>query len=251
MERRAVVQLLGGFAVLATLGLAAAAGLAALARWGRAAPQGALPEAAVAADPHRLLALAGAAGPGLARDQIDQFGEGGFTALDWAARAGRVESIRILLAAGAQIDLRDHGVNGWTALMHAVHKHQKRAAQALLAAGAGPNARARNGTTPLLLVAGDGDPELVELLLAAGADPRAEDAGRTALTNAVAEGDARVVRALLRAAPDLRLRGTFWDRAAVWLARLRGRREALRLAEHPAAAAAAEQPQSRSAESRR
>jgi|HubBroStandDraft_3_1064219.scaffolds.fasta_scaffold10444_2 hypothetical protein len=228
MVRGLVVRFLAGFVVAVVLGLSAAAALATFVRW-RSEPRDPLTRAAMAADAGRLRTLLGVAGPRAASEQVNSFGAAGFTPLDWAARQGRVEAIRLLLAAGAEVDLHDRGPNGWTALMHALHKGQFQAAAALLAAGADPNARARRGVTPLMLVAGDGNPALVAMLLAAGADPRAENGGTTALTNAVAEGDPEVVRLLLRAAPDVRLHDTFQDHAAVWLARLRGRTAALRL----------------------
>ena len=188
---------------------------------GRGRPESALARAAAAEDGERVRALARA---GAALDAPDA---SGFTALDWAARNGRVEAIQALVAAGADPDARDSGPNGWTPLLHAIHKGQAGAARTLLAAGADPNARALNGGVALMAAAIRGDPELVDLLLAAGADPLVRDRGRTALTNAVAGGNPAVVRALRRQAPTLRLRHTFWDLVAVWIARLSGHGDAL------------------------
>jgi hypothetical protein len=189
---------------------------------GRGRPASALPRAAATEDGERrvrALARAGAA--------LDAPDASGFTALDWAARNGRVEAIQALVAAGADPDARDSGPNGWTPLLLAIHKGQVGAARALLAAGADPNARALNGGIALMAAAIRGDPALVDLLLAAGADPLVRDRGRTALTNAVAGGNPAVVRALRRKAPNLRLRNTFWDLAAVWIARLSGHGDAV------------------------
>ena len=53
-------------------------------------------------------------------------------ALIAAARTGQVASIRIIVAAGGDPNARA-GVNGWPALMHAVHKNQTAAVRELLA----------------------------------------------------------------------------------------------------------------------
>jgi ankyrin repeat protein len=101
MARRVVFKLLGGFAALVLLGLAAAAGLVALAGW-RSVPRDPLTRAALAGDAGSLRTLLGAAGPLPGNERVNAFGAGGFTPLDWAARAGRVDAIRILLAAGGE-----------------------------------------------------------------------------------------------------------------------------------------------------
>jgi ankyrin repeat protein len=44
-------------------------------------------------------------------------------ALVWAARIGNTAAIPLLVNAGANVD-GTSGVNGWTVLMHAVHKGQ-------------------------------------------------------------------------------------------------------------------------------
>jgi len=130
----------------------------------------------------------------------------GFTALDWAARAGRADAIAELVRAGADPELRDSGPNGWTPLLHAVHKNQLGSVRALIAAGADVNGRGDNGLTPLMLAAAQGEPEIVEELLQAGANPRLHGPLRwTALERAVANGHPEVVDALLRKDPELRL----------------------------------------------
>jgi ankyrin repeat protein len=223
---RGILVLLLGVLILAGSALALARLLRGLVRRG---PETAVERAAAAEDGPRLRALA------LAGSSLDAPQATGFTALDWAARNGRAGAIRALVAAGADPNALDHGPNGWTALMHAVHKGQRAALAALLAGGADANARARNGTTALMLAAGQGELELVEDLLASGADPHAADGGRTLLANAVAEGDPRVVEALLRRAPDLRLGGSLRERLSVLVAKLRGRTAALAVLEAAAA----------------
>ena len=59
----------------------------------------------------------------------------------------------------------------WTALQHAVAKHQVDAVRALLESGAEPDARQTGtATTPLIIAALDKDPTIARLLLDAGAD---------------------------------------------------------------------------------
>ncbi|MGE3512317.1 MAG: ankyrin repeat domain-containing protein [Vicinamibacterales bacterium] len=92
---------------------------------------------------------------------------GGSTALLFAVRRGDVESTRILLDAGA--DVNDTNAAGASALVVAAHSNQ-------------------------------GD--VGELLLARGADPNAAGAGYTALHAATLRGNTRLVRALLEKGAD-------------------------------------------------
>jgi ankyrin repeat protein len=99
--------------------------------------------------------------------------------LIWAARTGDAGAIRALAASGVDLDastttdLRfvfpDFDHRAWTALQHAVAKHQIEAARALLEWGADPAAR-RDGATPIFIAATQKDWTLLRLLLDAGAD---------------------------------------------------------------------------------
>jgi ankyrin repeat protein len=156
-----------------------------------------------------------------------------------AAREGDLATIATLLKAGAAVDARA-GVNGWTALQHAIHKNQPAAVKALLAAGADasagsspPSSVYASGVTPLMMAAGYGQLEIVEALLAAGANPRASHGNVNALWAAAGFGAIaditdgpplgscfpRVADALLAKAPDLRLRWGFEAKLTYWLAR--------------------------------
>ena len=146
-----------------------------------------------------------------------------------AARSGDAESVRRLVDGGADPDRRDDGPNGWTPLLHAVHKDRPAAVRELISAGADVNRAAPNGLTPLMLAASQGELEIFEDLLAAGADPRAEKpGGETVLTHAVLGGEPEIVHALLERAPDLRLRNTMEDWGARAFAWVRGRSEVLK-----------------------
>ena len=93
--------------------------------------------------------------------------------------------VKALLAGGANI--RETDKDGMTALHWAAVTHHADVAQTLIAGGADVNAVDRFGYTPLLYAAtvDFGDADTVKALLAAGADPNAKDKqGRTALAQA-------------------------------------------------------------------
>lgn len=145
-----------------------------------------------------------------------------------AARQGDTIRIAQLAAAGADLD-EPGGVNGWTPLMHAVHKDQLGSARTLIEAGADINALSPRGETALMMAAGYGDTEMVALLLDRGADPYLEDQrGATALA-AAAGGTSDIdlftigrcrtdtVKVLIERDPELRSRVDPWSlRAARW-----------------------------------
>ena len=144
-----------------------------------------------------------------------------------AARSGDIQTITKLLAQGADPDSQS-GVNGWTPLIHAIHKHQKASVETLIAHGADVNARAgTKGITALIMAAGYGYADFVQILLDKGADARAETSdGDSALAAAVSgvpdidkftlgKCQTATVAALLDKAPDLTLqRQLLWPRRA-------------------------------------
>jgi ankyrin repeat protein len=93
---------------------------------------------------------------------------GGSTALLFAARVGDVASVRVLLAAGA--DVSDSLPDGTRALVLAAHSGHGDVAALLLDEGADPDA-AGTGYTALHAAVLRGDVKLVQALLAHGADP--------------------------------------------------------------------------------
>jgi hypothetical protein len=93
---------------------------------------------------------------------------GGSTPLLFAARSGDIESLRLLLQAGA--DVNDALSNGMTALIEAAHSGHQAAAMLLLDNGADANAH-EIGYTALHAAVLRGGLDLVRALLAHGADP--------------------------------------------------------------------------------
>lgn len=64
------------------------------------------------------------------------------------------------------------------------------AVKELLADGKSPNVRQRDGVTPLMIAASNGDTEIAAMLLAKGADPNPRAAGKSALSIAKSRGSA-------------------------------------------------------------
>ena len=95
---------------------------------------------------------------------------GAFTPLLFAARHGDLESVRVLLAAGA--DIEETAADGYTALLVASHRHHTELATFLLEQGANPNASGP-GYSALHTAVLRSDVDLVKALLAHGATPNA------------------------------------------------------------------------------
>ncbi len=168
-----------------------------------------------------LAALAGAAAcAGPARH---------LTPLDIAARTGDVARIRLLAAAGADLNAPDRGGTRWTPLLHAVHKGQRNAVRALLDAGADVARASPSGLSPLEMAVGTGQLDIVRQLLAAGADPREPGVFTAAVSGGALSDIGRpldgtcnpeIVRLLLERAPDLRLPRNARGRISYFFARL-------------------------------
>lgn len=135
-----------------------------------------------------------------------------------AARAGDVAGIRAAIAHGADVNAL-YGGNGWSPLMHAIHKGQLASVNALLDAGADPNRRGASSETPLMMAAGYGYTTIVQTLLRRGGNPALLDSnGETAVDYAVAGANDidrftlfscqdDTVRALHAAAPRIMSKG--------------------------------------------
>src|SRR5690606_22240814 len=104
----------------------------------------------------------------------------GQTALMWAAAENNAPAVRALLAAGAERDAVSSG-GEFTALKFAVRAGAIDATRALLDAGANVEERLLDGTSLLVLAAMNAHYELASVLLDYGADPNASEQGWAAL----------------------------------------------------------------------
>lgn len=116
-----------------------------------------------------------------------------------AARTGDVAGITSALGTGAPIDAGDPKW-GETALMRAAAFGQRAAVQALLAAGANPRAESAGKRTALHAAAEGGDPTIIRNLLAKGLPvDGGADRGDTPLTVACAARQPAAIEALVAA----------------------------------------------------
>ena len=127
----------------------------------------------------------------------------GTTAMHWAAYGEHLESVDVLLRAGASAKSANR--YGVTPLSLAALKGSAGIIERLLAAGADPNVTVEGGETPLMSAARAGRVDAVTALLARGADVHAREStrGQNALMWAAAEGHAPVIGVLAAAGADV------------------------------------------------
>ena len=96
----------------------------------------------------------------------------GWTALMSAACYGTAETVKLLIAAGSDVNAQDANCGGQSVLMWAARSDQesKRKVKMLLAAGADKSLKSEGGWNALLSAASSGNIDTVELLLAGGFD---------------------------------------------------------------------------------
>jgi ankyrin repeat protein/L-ascorbate metabolism protein UlaG (beta-lactamase superfamily) len=129
---------------------------------------------------------------------VDATNDDGITALHRAALFSADEVAALLIDAGAEVDVRDS--SGETPLITAAYGSPKTVAL-LISRGADPNVIDKNGVTALVAGIRSGEKEVVDLLLASGADPEAGGA-TLPLYAAAREGRVDFVSALLAAGAD-------------------------------------------------
>ncbi len=121
----------------------------------------------------------------------------GTTPLMMAAAYGNLDSMKMLIDAGAKVNAANEF--GATALLWSAADQAK--VQLLLANGANVNTQSKQGRTPLLIAAGtNGNSNAVRMLLEKGANPTmADNTGTTPLLMAALAGDTGSIRLLLAA----------------------------------------------------
>jgi ankyrin repeat protein len=184
---------------------------------------GANPNAALLAGETPLMVAARSGYPDVVEQLLNKganpnaHGTRGQTALMWAVSQKHPAAVKVLLAHHADLNLKSdvwtdvmavppHGYlpynkaiphGGETALMFAARVGDLDSAKLLVAAGAHVNDADAWGVSATTLAAHSGFRDLVEFLLAKGADPNAAPNGFTALHEAIMRRDAGMVAALL------------------------------------------------------
>jgi ankyrin repeat protein len=123
------------------------------------------------------------------RARLSAVAPDGFFPLGLAAYFKRPDAVRLLLALGADVHQAAANAAKVTALHAAVSSNQPQIVQWLIDAGADVNARQQMDYTPLMGAAANARVDLLELLLAHGADPALTTTdGKTAADLARAHG---------------------------------------------------------------
>ena len=114
--------------------------------------------------------------------RVSEHAPDGFTPVALAAFFGQPEAVRVLIAAGADVNAAAKNPLKVQALHAAVAGRNLEIVKAVLAAGADPNAQQQAGFRPIHEAGTRGDRVLAELLIAHGADPLLpNDAGVSAI----------------------------------------------------------------------
>jgi len=120
------------------------------------------------------------------------------TPLMWSTRSGNVDIIKVLLEAGADVNLKDR--DGRTALMYAARDGHAAAAELLVLWMAKVDDQDDDGRTALIFAASQNNESVVKVLLRRGATvDLANYENRTALMYACREGSIEVAQQLLDA----------------------------------------------------
>ncbi len=128
--------------------------------------------------------------------QVHTVAPDGFQALGLASFFGRPDAVAVLIAAGAEVDYQAPG-SLLAALHGAVAGKCVASARHLLAAGANIDAKQHGGYTALMAAAANGLIEMLKLLLEDGADTAiTDDQGNTARDQALQKGQTKAANLL-------------------------------------------------------
>ena len=146
-----------------------------------------------------------------------------------AAMKGDISAVRTLLS--RKVDVNTAQGDGSTALHWAVYNGNAEMVQMLLARGANVKATTRLGAlTPLMMAAKSGDADIVQLLTDAKADVLSPNAnGTTPLMFTAASGQASVVKLLLDRGADVNAADTTNGQTPLMFAAAQGRIDAVKL----------------------
>jgi ankyrin repeat protein len=119
-----------------------------------------------------------------------------------AAQAGDTETVRDLIAQGADANTRDY--YGWEPLMYAAWFEHTDTVKLLVELGADVNAKERSGSTALIAAAEYGRTDTAKLLVELGAEVDAKRSnGKTALRKAAENGRTDTVKLLVELGADI------------------------------------------------
>jgi len=135
---------------------------------------------------------------------INAMGQGGYTALHWAAQKNQKQAATLLLDAGADVNART-GENGWTPLHVAAMQSNKDVSKILVDRGADLDAKNNNNRkTPLVVAQLNGDIDFAAFLLDAGAKlDSTHRGGQTPLHQAATQGDIAFAELLIKKGADV------------------------------------------------
>jgi len=121
--------------------------------------------------------------------RVSAFAPDGFYPLGLAAFFGQLEAVRVLIAAGADVQATARNAFKVQPVHAAAASRNLDILRAVLAAGGDPNVPQQQGFVPLHEAATSGNREMAELLVKHGANPRlANDAGKTSIDLATEKG---------------------------------------------------------------
>lgn len=155
---------------------------------------------------------------------IETTNASGFTALEFAARSGKVDVVEDLVRRGANVNhcvTEDNDYAGRTALMNAALAKCSRCAQSLLDAGATPITFEKHGWSALHYAAYEGDVAMLRVLSARDVplDPRSpaeKGRGETPLMIAARKGRVAAIQELIKLGADPRARDRQGENVYGW-----------------------------------